>query len=85
MAKPHLQRRAWLTCKKHFEGAVLLNLPYPSSFEEESGWYKDQKTFYMSLAGEITRIIKYGKAGDLEEEPLPDDIGSAYTAVKVLQ
>ena len=39
----------------------------------------------MYLAGEIRRIIEYGKAGDLLEEPLPLNIESAYTAVKELQ
>jgi uncharacterized SAM-binding protein YcdF (DUF218 family) len=85
VTKPHLQRRAWLTCKKHFQNAVFVNHPYPSNFDEEARWYRDQKVFFLSLAGEIKRIIEYGKTGDLEEEPLPPVVESAYMDLKDLQ
>jgi uncharacterized SAM-binding protein YcdF (DUF218 family) len=85
VARPHLQRRAWLTCKKHFLKGVFVNHPYPSHFEKEIRYYRDQQTFYLSLAGEIRRIIEYGKTGDLEEEPLPPSVESAYKDLKDLR
>jgi uncharacterized SAM-binding protein YcdF (DUF218 family) len=82
VTKPHLQRRVWLTCKKHFKDTVFINHPYPSNFEEEIKWYKNYRAFVQSIEGEIRRIIEYGKAGDLEEEPLPTTVETAYQALR---
>ena len=71
VAQPHRQRRVWLTCRRWIPGARLINNPPPSEYDWEVSLFGGSEAFHASMIGEVERIVKYGKSGDIERKALP--------------
>ncbi len=74
VAKPHRQRRVWLTCRRHLPGVLLHNAPPPFTAEEEAASLGGERPYLRHLAGEVRRIEDYGARGDLHPEAPPAQV-----------
>jgi uncharacterized SAM-binding protein YcdF (DUF218 family) len=74
VAQPHRQRRVWLTCRKWLHGSEFINSPPISEYEAEETLFGGYRAYLSSLAGEVERIAKYGRAGDIVREEIPRNV-----------
>jgi hypothetical protein len=80
VAQPHRQRRVWLTCRKWLPGTELLNSPPVSEYAAEEALFGGGQAFLSSLGGEVERITKYGRTGDIALEEIPSWVTDAIRA-----
>ena len=77
VATPTRQLRVFLTVKKYFPNATLINLPPSSSFEFDMQMNKKIGiNFQEHLVGELERITKYPKMGYACSIAIPQELES---------
>ncbi len=77
VATPTRQLRVFLTVKKYFPKATLINLPPSSSFEVDMQMNEKMNiNFQEHLIGELERIKKYPAMGFACSTPIPSELDS---------
>lgn len=83
VANAYRQRRVWLTCRKNLPQVAFYNMPPPTTFEQELRLFSEKEfDFIELLVGEIARLIRYGEAGYILKEAIPQKIYDNYVALK---
>ncbi len=81
VANPYRQRRVWLTARKYLPHAALHNAPPLTTLDREVAVFIAQgEDLQDLLLGEIDRLVRYGAAGWIVDEPLPEDLVEAFSA-----
>ena len=79
VANAYRQRRVWLTCRKYLPFLLAYNTSPATTFDQERDRFAAKGfDFIQLLVGEIYRIIKYGQAGYLIQEDIPDHVSIQY-------
>lgn len=76
--KPHLERRALATFRKHWPGAEALASSPEDGFDAGPGGAVSRKVGVHRLVGEVHRMLEYPGRGFLVPEPVPEDVLSAW-------
>ncbi|MEE9437633.1 MAG: YdcF family protein [Saprospiraceae bacterium] len=83
IATPTRQLRVYLTVKKYFPNALLLNLPPKSALQiDELLHNKYEINFDNYLIGELERVIKYPELGFSSYIKVPKELKDLITIIK---
>lgn len=85
VALPHRQRRVWLTCRKQWPGMVLVNQPPSGELEDLAQPFGGLDPYLREMVGELDRIQRYGKQGDVALDSEPESVLQARQLLEPLK
>jgi hypothetical protein len=82
-AQPPLQRRIWATIQKQFPLVEVINCPL--SWEESLEHLEANEIIEKCImaVGEVERLVRYSKEGDIERHEIPAAVRKAYDRIHI--
>ena len=80
-AKPHMQRRAYATCKAVWPEVNVVVSSWQTTFAEFCTGHADPDVVSNLMVGDLQRIDVYGKRGFQIAQEIPSPVWAAYNAL----
>jgi hypothetical protein len=81
VSKPYAERRSYATARKLWPEVEVVSASEPAAFDDYVKGIGDERLVIDMLVGDLQRIIEYPKLGFTVEQPVPDDIHTAYASL----
>jgi uncharacterized SAM-binding protein YcdF (DUF218 family) len=78
ISKPHMQRRAFVTCRKVWPQVEVVCASRPLKLEDYVQAIGDEKLVIDMLVGDLQRVIEYPNLGFAIEQDVPAAVHAAY-------
>lgn len=78
ISKPYMQRRAYATCRKVWPEAEVTCASETITLDDYIASIGNERFVIDMIVGDVQRIIEYPRLGYAIEQPIPNDVHTAY-------